>query len=59
MDEKRNSCRILVGKPGGRRDYLEDQDVDEWIILKRTERQDGVEWTRFIWLRTEAGGGVM
>jgi hypothetical protein len=30
--EKRNACRLLVGKLEGRRP-LEDQDVDGYIIL--------------------------
>jgi hypothetical protein len=33
MGEKRNACRILVGKPEGKR-LLENQDVDGWTILK-------------------------
>jgi hypothetical protein len=33
MGEKRNACRILVGKPKGKR-HWEDQDVGGWTILK-------------------------
>jgi hypothetical protein len=33
MREKRNACRIFVGKQEERYHY-EDQDVGEWIILK-------------------------
>jgi hypothetical protein len=33
MGEKRNTYRILVGKPE-ERDYWEDQDVGWWTILK-------------------------
>jgi hypothetical protein len=33
MGEKRNACRILVGKPEGKIP-LEDQDVGGWTILK-------------------------
>jgi hypothetical protein len=29
----RHAYRILVGKPEGK-NHLEDQDVDEWTILK-------------------------
>jgi len=32
MGERRNSYRVLVGKPEGRR-HLEDPDVDGRIIL--------------------------
>jgi hypothetical protein len=32
MGERRNSYRLLVGKPKGR-GPLEDQDVGGWIIL--------------------------
>jgi hypothetical protein len=31
--EKRNACRLLVGKPEGK-DHWEDQDLGVWIILK-------------------------
>jgi hypothetical protein len=33
MGERRNTYKILVGNPEGRRP-LEDQDVDGWTILK-------------------------
>jgi hypothetical protein len=32
--ERRNAYRIFVGKPEGKRDHWEDQDVDGWTILK-------------------------
>jgi hypothetical protein len=39
MRERRNTYRILVGKPDGKRPLeettWEDQDVDGWTILKR------------------------
>jgi hypothetical protein len=34
MGETRNAYRILVGKPEGKRDHWEDQDVGVWTILK-------------------------
>jgi hypothetical protein len=34
MSEKKNACRILVGKPEDKRDHKEDQGIREWIILK-------------------------
>jgi hypothetical protein len=53
---KRNAYRLLVGKLEGRRQ--EAQDVGGWIILKWIiERQDGVVWTGFIWLKMEISGG--
>jgi hypothetical protein len=34
------------------RDRLEDEDGDEWIILRCIlEREDGVLWTVLAWLR--------
>jgi predicted NUDIX family NTP pyrophosphohydrolase len=32
MGNKRNTCRILVGKPGGK--HWEDGDTGVWKILK-------------------------
>jgi hypothetical protein len=32
MGENRNACRLLVGKPEGKR-HLEDQNISGWIIL--------------------------
>jgi hypothetical protein len=52
--EKRNSYRILVGKPERKR------PLGGLIILKRRlERQDGVVWTWSIWLRIETSGGLL
>jgi hypothetical protein len=47
MGEKRNGYRILVGKPEGKRDHWEDQDIGGWTILKwilREKGWDGVDW---------------
>jgi hypothetical protein len=42
MREKRNSYKILMEKPEGKRPQG-DHDVGRWIILKcLLERQDGV-----------------
>jgi hypothetical protein len=54
--EKRNSYRILVGKP----EEKEDLDIDgrityKWIL----EEWGGVVWTGFIWLRIETSGEVL
>jgi hypothetical protein len=53
--EKRNSCRILVGKPEGkgtlgkpRRRWVDD--------IKMHLRYDGVVWTALIWLRIWTSG---
>jgi hypothetical protein len=42
------------------RDHLEEQVVCGWIILKWIlEREDGVVWTRLIWLRVGTSGGLL
>jgi hypothetical protein len=33
MGERRNVCRVLVGKPEGKKDHLGDPGVDGKIIL--------------------------
>jgi hypothetical protein len=53
--EKRNACRILVGKPE-ERDNWEVQGVGWWTILKWIlERQDGMGWIGLIWIGTSGG----
>jgi hypothetical protein len=57
--EKRNSYRLLLGKPEGKRP-LENQDIGGWIILGWIwERWDGVMWTGLVWLRTGTGGELL
>jgi hypothetical protein len=57
--EKRNACRILVGKPEGKR-HQEDQDVGEWTILKcNLETYDGMIGIGLIQHRIETSGGIM
>jgi hypothetical protein len=59
MGEKRNTYRLLVGKPEGK-NHWEDQDVGGWIILGWIlERWDGVMWTGFVWLRIETDGELL
>jgi hypothetical protein len=42
-----------------KRGYWEDQDVGRWTISKWIlERQDGMVWTGFIWLRIGTSGGL-
>jgi hypothetical protein len=50
--------RNVYGKENQReRDHEEDQDVGGWIILGWIlERQEGVRWTRLIWLRRGTSG---
>jgi hypothetical protein len=50
MGEKRNGCKILIGKREGT--ILLSLHVDGRIILKRILRKQDVSmWTGFIWLR--------
>jgi hypothetical protein len=58
---KRNACRILVGKPEGKRSLGRPRHtVDGWTILKWIlERYDGMVWTGSIWLRMRTGGGLL
>jgi hypothetical protein len=48
MEEKRNSCRVLVGSLK-ERNHLEGRGVDERMILKRIFKKYGERmWTRCI-----------
>jgi hypothetical protein len=54
MWEKRNACRILVERPGGKKvvrgpSYMWEDDVLKWSLKK----QYGVMWTGLIWLGIE------
>jgi hypothetical protein len=64
MGEKRNAYRILVGKPEGkrslgrsRRRWLENIKMD--LRERERERQDGMVWIGFIWLRIGTSGGLL
>jgi hypothetical protein len=51
MWEKRNAYRIM-GESQKERDHWEDQDASGSIILKLIlERQDGIIWTRLMWIK--------
>jgi hypothetical protein len=51
MGENRNACRVLVGKPEGKR-ILGRHRLGGRIILKcNLQKYDGVVWTGSIWLR--------
>jgi hypothetical protein len=51
--EKRNACRLLMGKPGGRRQL--GRPILGWIL----DRWDGVMWTGLVWLRIGTGGELL
>jgi hypothetical protein len=56
--EKTNACWILVGNPEGNRPLARTRRrrVDN---MKMDLREDGVVWTRLIWLRIETSGGLL
>jgi hypothetical protein len=58
MGEKRNACRILAGKPEGKRPLGRPRPrfVDN-IKMYLRERWNGVVWTGLMWLRIGANGG--
>jgi hypothetical protein len=59
MGEKRNSCRLFVGKPEGKRP-LRRPTRRSWIILGWIwERYDGVVWTGLVWLRMGTSGELL
>jgi hypothetical protein len=59
MGEKRNTYRLLVGKPE-ERSHWEDQDVGGWIILGWILwRWNRMMWTGLVWLRIGAGGELL
>jgi hypothetical protein len=52
MGEKRNACRIFVGKPEGKRALGRPRHRWEDNIKIALEKYDGVVWTGFISLTT-------
>jgi hypothetical protein len=54
--DKRNACRILVGKPEGKRP-LGRPDVGRWTILKWI--LDRMGWIGFIWLGIGTSGRLL
>jgi hypothetical protein len=47
MGKRRGACRVLVGKPEGEKDHLEDEEVDGRIILRwifRTWDGGSMDW---------------
>jgi hypothetical protein len=56
MGQKKNVCRITVGKPKRKRPL----DVDGRVILRWiAERYGGVVWAGLIWLRIGMGVGFL
>jgi hypothetical protein len=59
MGEKRNTYRLLVGKPEGKR-QLGRPRCRWWIILGWIlERWDRVMWSGLVWLRIGTGGELL
>jgi hypothetical protein len=56
--EKRNTYRILVGKPEGKRPLGRPRNMLEDNI-KMDLREIGVVWAGLIWLRIRTSGGLM
>jgi hypothetical protein len=61
MGEKRNACRILVGKPERKRPLGRPRRrwVDNIKMDLREIGWDGVEWIGMIWFRIETSGGLL
>jgi hypothetical protein len=59
MGEKRNACRLLAGKPEGKRPL--GRPRRKWVDYNRMnlERWDGVMWTGLVWLRIGTGGELL
>jgi hypothetical protein len=56
MGEKRNACRVLVGKPEGKK-LLERPKRRREDNIKMDLREIG--WTGFMWLRIGTGGVLL
>jgi hypothetical protein len=54
---KENRSEIYVSPPRGRKDHLEDLDVDD--TTKFIAFKSRMEVTRFIWPRTGTNGGLL
>jgi hypothetical protein len=59
MGEKRNACRLLVGKPEGRRPL--GRPIRTWVDNIRMDLGEmaGVVWTGLIWLRIGTSGELL
>jgi hypothetical protein len=60
--EKRNACRLLVGKPEGKRS-LEKNTRRRWVDNIRIDFEEvgwgDVMWTGLVWLRIGTGGELL
>jgi hypothetical protein len=59
MGTERNACRILVGKPEGKRPLRRPRRRWEDNIRIDLRAIDGVVWTVLIWLRIGTSGGPL
>jgi hypothetical protein len=60
MGEKRNACRLLVGKPEGKRPL--ERPRRRWVDNIRMDLEevwDGVMWTGLVCLRIGTGGQLL
>jgi hypothetical protein len=58
MGEKMNVCRLLVGKPEGKRPLV--RPIRRWIDnIKMDLLEIGVLWTGLVWLRIGTGGELL
>ena len=57
MGEKRNACRVLIGK--AEREQLQDLDISGRALLNlNLKNQDKREWTGLMWFRIGRSGGA-
>jgi hypothetical protein len=58
MRENKNACRILVGKPEGKRPL--ERPRCRWVDnITVGVRKDGVVWIGLVWLRIGTSGGLL
>jgi hypothetical protein len=55
--KKRNACRILVGKPDGKRPTVRPRR--RWVGNIKMDLRMGVVWTGLIWLRIGTSGELL
>ena len=56
MGDMRGVCKVLVGKPEGKRPLRRHRRWDDNIKMDVQEVEQGT-WTGLIWLRIGTGGG--